>query len=423
MSDLVAILGYGRFGRALGGLLSEAGILHRAHDPGAEVPAEYRADSIHDLVKTAAFVALAVPVTRMRAALADLLPHLSPDQVVFDVGSVKVFPAAALAEVLGDAIPWCATHPLFGPQSLALAERPLRVVVCPAPEQFPRARGATARVRELYRRIGCEVIEQTAEGHDRVMAHTHALTFFVAKGMIDAGAGMDVPFAPPSFQAMSRAIETVRADAGHLFAAIARDNPFATEARKQLVQALSAIDGALDRPWRRRTRGGRTLSSWPRARACARPAARAALPSRPTSPAGSRFPISASDLPSSNRRASTSTRSIANRSPPRTAHAALAARRPSQGKARRARARRDARGRGHGRTAGVGRGARARYRGRRGRVPRDHDDVATRAARVDPARALTLPRRAGEGGGVNARGRTARPSCHGASQSARARSV
>ena len=101
-------------------------------------------------------------------------------------------------------------------------------------------------MRALYERIGCEVIEQTAEGHDRVMAHTHALTFFVAKGMIDAGAGMEVPFAPPSFQAIARTIETVRSDAGHLFAAIARDNPFAAEARKQLVQALAAIDRALD---------------------------------------------------------------------------------------------------------------------------------------------------------------------------------
>jgi prephenate dehydrogenase len=123
-----------------------------------------------------------------------------------------------------------------------MAERPLRVVVCPA-AAHPRA---AARVRDLYERIGCEVIDQTPEGHDRVMAHTHALTFFVAKGMIDAGAGMEVPFAPPSFQAMARAIEAVRSDAGHLFAAVAHDNPFAAEARKELVQALSAIDRALD---------------------------------------------------------------------------------------------------------------------------------------------------------------------------------
>ncbi|HEY8091313.1 MAG TPA: prephenate dehydrogenase/arogenate dehydrogenase family protein [Polyangiaceae bacterium] len=239
----VAILGYGRFGRALGQLLAEAGVPHRAYDPVAEsVPQEFRADSLRELVAGAGFVVVAVPVPRIRSALTDLRPLLDPRSIVLDVGSVKVGPASALADVLGDAVPWVATHPLFGPLSLALAERPLRVVLCPA-KAHP---AAAASVRALYERIGCEVIEQTPEGHDRVMAHTHALTFFVAKGMIDAGAGMEVPFAPPSFQAIARTIETVRSDAGHLFAAIARDNPFAAEARKQLVTALGAIDRALD---------------------------------------------------------------------------------------------------------------------------------------------------------------------------------
>jgi prephenate dehydrogenase len=240
--------------------LSEAGISHRAYDPAyaakggsgpateiaGQIPREAQAHSVQDVTVAADYVVLAVPVPRMRDALLELRPHLRPEQIVLDVGSVKVHPAAALEAVLGGAIPWCATHPLFGPSSLALAERPLRVVLCPAPDRYGHA-NAAARVRDLYQRIGCEVIEQTPEGHDRVMAHTHALTFFVAKGMIDAGAGMEVPFAPPSFQAMARAIETVRADAGHLFTAIARDNPFAAEARKQLVQSLAAIDRALDR--------------------------------------------------------------------------------------------------------------------------------------------------------------------------------
>jgi len=239
---IVALLGFGRFGRALGSLLAEAQIPHRAFDPHADVPEAVRASGLADLVAGASVVVVAVPVPRTREALEALRPHLTPDQTVLDVGSVKVHPAADLEAVLGDAIPWVATHPLFGPVSLALAERPLRVVVCPS----PRHPQAAARARELYRRIGCEVIEQTPEGHDRAMAHTHALTFFVAKGMLDAGAGMDVPFAPPSFQAISRTIETVRSDAGHLFAAIQRENPFAAAARRQLLEALVEIDRALE---------------------------------------------------------------------------------------------------------------------------------------------------------------------------------
>lgn len=239
---LVALLGFGRFGRALGSLLQDAQIPFRALDPRAEVPAPVRAATIPELVTGASIVVVAVPVPRTREALEALRPHLTAAHTVLDVGSVKLHPAAALEAVLGDAVPWVATHPLFGPVSLALAERPLRVVVCPS----PRHPGAAARAGDLYRRIGCEVIEQTPEGHDRVMAHTHALTFFVAKGMLDAGAGMDVPFAPPSFQAISRTIETVRSDAGHLFAAIQRENPFAAEARRQLLEALVEIDRALE---------------------------------------------------------------------------------------------------------------------------------------------------------------------------------
>ncbi len=240
--NTVALLGYGRFGRALGQLLGDAGLPHRAYDANVEIPPAYRAASLGELVLGATFVIVAVPVPAMRRALLELRKYLEPSQIVLDVGSVKVLPEAAFAEVLGDAIPWCGTHPLFGPLSLALAERPLRVVLCPA-KAHPQA---AARTQALYERIGCEVIVQTPESHDRVMAHTHALTFFVAKGMIDAGAATNVPFAPPSFQAISRTIETVRSDAGHLFAAIARDNPFAPEARKELVRALAAIDVALD---------------------------------------------------------------------------------------------------------------------------------------------------------------------------------
>ena len=241
---VVAILGFGRFGRALGSLLGDAGVPYRALDPRADVPAAARATTLPELVSGASFVVLAVPVPRTREALESVKPHLGPGQIVLDVGSVKVHPYADLEAVLGEAIPWVATHPLFGPVSLALAERPLRVVVCPSPHH-PQA---AARVAELWRRIGCEVIEQTPARHDRLMAHTHALTFFVAKGMLDAGAGMEVPFAPPSFQAISRTIETVRSDAGHLFAAIQRENPFAPEARHQLLQALTEIDRALDAP-------------------------------------------------------------------------------------------------------------------------------------------------------------------------------
>jgi len=240
MSVRIGILGYGKFGGALGRLLEEGGVRFRALDPAAQVPPECRSGSLAELVAGADFVALAVPIKALPAALAAVAPLLAPEQVVFDVASVKVLPARWMDERL-PLQPRVGVHPLFGPVSLARAERPLRTVVCAVPGHA----AAAERVSGLFRELGCEVLAQTPEDHDRVMASTHALTFFLAKGLLEMGAGADLPFAPPSFHAIQRTLDSVREDAGHLFTGIQNLNPFAAEARAGLLRALQTIDAGL----------------------------------------------------------------------------------------------------------------------------------------------------------------------------------
>jgi len=232
-----AILGYGRFGRAFGTLLAQAGLAFKAYDPIAEIPDELRATSAVDAVRGARWVVLAMPISRMESALNEIRSVLGSDQIVMDVGSVKVGPCSLLDRCLGADIPHVGTHPLFGPLSLARAERPLRVVIC-ASSLHPEA---AEKTRALFRKLECECLNEDPETHDRNMAQTHALAFFVAKGLLDVGVGEDPPIAPPSFQGLKHTLEAVRADAGHLFAAIQRENPFASEARARLVEALTVI--------------------------------------------------------------------------------------------------------------------------------------------------------------------------------------
>jgi prephenate dehydrogenase len=241
MIDTVAIVGFGRFGRALGQLLLDAGARVRAYDPQGDLPADVRADSPETLVRGAAFVVLATPLASIRTALSQLRPHLTAGHTVLDVGSVKVMPAEAMSESLGDEVPWVATHPLFGPTSLASGERPLRVVVCPS-ALHP---DAVERVKGLYHAIGCETVSLEPDEHDRTMAYTHALTYFVTKGMLEIGVDR-IPEAPPSFRAMALTIEAVRSDAGHLFSALHRENPYAAGARERLLAALAAVDRSLE---------------------------------------------------------------------------------------------------------------------------------------------------------------------------------
>jgi prephenate dehydrogenase len=146
-------------------------------------------------------------------------------------------------ELLGDDIGHVGCHPLFGPLSIARAE-PLRTVLCPSPRH-----PAVARiVRTLFESIGSEVTEQDPASHDRFMALTHAMAFFIARGLLDLGLGEDLRWAPPSFAALAASIAAVRADAGHLFNAIQRENPYAAPTRHRFIEALTLIDERLAAP-------------------------------------------------------------------------------------------------------------------------------------------------------------------------------
>lgn len=232
-----AILGFGRFGRALTDLLLDAGHRVRAYDPHASVPDGLAAASAAAAIDGAPWVVLAMPVPHMRSALQALRPHLHAGQTVIDVGSVKMHPCAIMDELLGAQIPHAGTHPLFGPLSLARDERPRRTVICASAGHAD----AAARTGQLFAGLDCEVIEQDPATHDRAMASTHALAFFLAKGLIDMGVDDDMTLAPPSFQGLKHMLAAVRGDAGHLFAAIQQENPFATEARARLLESLQLI--------------------------------------------------------------------------------------------------------------------------------------------------------------------------------------
>lgn len=239
----IGILGFGHFGRALHSLTCAAAAPALVHDPALTAPPSglALADSAPELARAARTLILCIPVEALEPALAAMRPHLTSEHLVLDVSSVKVRSARSMSNLLGRDVPWCATHPLFGPAALARSERPLRAVVCPN-DQHP---GAHARARALYERLGCDVIEQTPDEHDRLMAQTHALAFFIARALIDTDAGRGAAFVPPSFKALAQTVETVRADAGHLFDTIQRDNPHARAARQCLLDALTRIHRSL----------------------------------------------------------------------------------------------------------------------------------------------------------------------------------
>lgn len=240
----VALVGFGRFGGALGELLRAAQVKFTAFDPYREPPPEVRAASLGAAVSGAKVVVLAVPLGQLEASARLVAPYLKPGTLVLDACSVKVKAMALMEAALPNGVRWTGTHPLFGPTTLALKEKPLRAVVCPAPGQ----EAAAAEARAFFEALGCEVLEQSAEAHDRCMAESHLAACFIAEGLIAAGFRTEHPFVTPSYRSLERVMNVVASEADHLRAAVYQSNPFGAAARERLLVALEAIDRSLEAP-------------------------------------------------------------------------------------------------------------------------------------------------------------------------------
>jgi prephenate dehydrogenase len=206
------------------------------HDP---------ADSASASLATAAareIVVLAVPLAQMREVATAIAPHLRPGVLVVDVCSLKVAPLAILAEVLPEHVEILGTHPLFGPQSGKAGIAGLRIALCPL-----RGRRARLAARLLRHGFGLEVVQSTAEEHDRQMAYVQGLTHIVSRIVL----AMDVPpleLRTTTFEHLTRMVDTVRHDSEALFRTIARDNPYAAEVRQRFAQATAEVMERLGAP-------------------------------------------------------------------------------------------------------------------------------------------------------------------------------
>ena len=139
-------------------------------------------------VEGADLVLLAVPVGAIGRTIEQIAPHLAPDAVVTDVGSVKGPVAAAMERLLpgGNGVPG---HPITGREKsgphAASAELFVgsKCVLTPNASTDP---AAVLRVRTLWRAIGSEVLEMSPTRHDEIFAAVSHLPHVVAYALMGA---------------------------------------------------------------------------------------------------------------------------------------------------------------------------------------------------------------------------------------------
>ncbi len=167
-------------------------------------------------------VVISVPIAETIKVIKGVGPHLRADALLMDVTSIKTEPLAAMLENTDASV--VGTHPLFGPAIHSLQGQ--RVVIVPG-------RGDTWEkwLKQMFEARGLNVIEATAEKHDRAMAVVQVLTHFstevLGKTMQDLGISLEetLQFTSPVYYLELLMTARHFAQSPDLYASIQMANP------------------------------------------------------------------------------------------------------------------------------------------------------------------------------------------------------
>jgi prephenate dehydrogenase len=129
-------------------------------------------------------VVLCTPLGQMRPLLKLMLPHLRPETIVTDVGSVKgsvVRELEGLAEKAG--VHFIGSHPMAGAEKMGVrAARPdlFEGAVCVVTPTRNSDRAAIGKAERLWKSVGARVVALSPEVHDRLVSRSSHLPHLVA---------------------------------------------------------------------------------------------------------------------------------------------------------------------------------------------------------------------------------------------------
>lgn len=230
---VIGIVGYGSFGKLVYTLLQRfaPAAQVRVHSSRFE-PDNKTFFSLEDVCDVDAVV-VCVPIHSTEETLLRLLPHLRKDTALVDVATVKTY-TTEIFKRLAPAQPYLATHPMFGPESYEKkggAVAGFRIVIT----SHNLAVSAYEALRARLQESGFDLVETSAESHDRHLAETLFLTHFVGQTINRAGFDR-TQIDTVSFGYLMDAVESVKHDTP-LFKDVFKYNPYCEEVLKRFEVA------------------------------------------------------------------------------------------------------------------------------------------------------------------------------------------
>jgi prephenate dehydrogenase len=182
-------------------------------------------------------VLLSMPIGATESALKDIVPLLRPETVLVDIATVKMH-TQALLEKYAPGQPHISAHPMFGPEGYAKRDgnvQGLRIVV--TGHNLPQQK--YIEIRTSLQALGFEIVEMTAEQHDKHVAETLFLTHFIGQAI--ARAEFDrTAIDTPSFGFLMDAVDSVKNDT-KLFKDVFTYNPYCRETLARFGKSVEDV--------------------------------------------------------------------------------------------------------------------------------------------------------------------------------------
>lgn len=237
--EKVGIVGFGAMGQLMADKMFP-GLEVLAHDPNLDVDEinGVKLVSLSEVAQSDAVVTAVPGATNLLQVARELASLIPEGTLLVDVSSVKVIPELIFSDLRenGRNIGKLLCHPLFGPQSASKGLNGHRIFVT-------KSEGEKAdELVGLWSGLGLNIIELSAEEHDKLMVAVQAIPFAI--GRMVAMLGLDDPVAVQTPSRLNvRKLEWLdEQQSDGLLKTIIRDNPFAKAVLAQMLEnGLSLI--------------------------------------------------------------------------------------------------------------------------------------------------------------------------------------
>jgi prephenate dehydrogenase len=163
---------------------------------------------VAEIVRGADLVVLSVPIGAMRDLAVKIRPHLAPDAVVTDVGSVKGPVVETLTAALGNR--FVGSHPMAGSDRSGIGAADANLfekAVCIVTPTDTTPADSVGRIEVFWKMLGCRVEQMDRWRHDEVVSAISHLPHVMAAALVDLVGSRDaeaLDFCGPGFRDTTR---------------------------------------------------------------------------------------------------------------------------------------------------------------------------------------------------------------------------